>query len=410
MYTLVSAVGKSFASDGRWEEIEIGTLPFTEIYSTYLKVIAVLSNPFLPTDVSLNLGDIRLANGGSSKTFNQFLIDNGANALPTSERLPTLATKFARYADAFHAGYKVQPTHPTASPDADLPPADKPWLYLSRPDTDFTLFGKSCMVSVNGFFHRVETDPTGAWVVDGMKSRMVSGENQIGLVSFRELGTITHIPITENMVFKQNDTLLRHRAYLDVGQDISNKTVMLVIGGYLHLFDPKSFFRVGEQTLCINFQNMPLFERFHESQNFIDLSSLPMERNEENPTMLTVDDFLSDENLTAYLTLSQSFIVLLDNQEIFVDKEYVKNTKNPNMLISYTPPIFPLVNGIGKVAEYWYVPEVGQYSLRVKDNMWHQRLYNTRNPFQALNIADNRVPEDPVRHSRAFFLKIGTDI
>lgn len=415
MYSLVSAIGKSFASDGRWENIDISAMKMREIYATYIKVIAVLSNPFLQTptkQVSLDLTNIRTTAGSLDITFSEYLVQNGNKTLATSDRLPTLSTKYARWNDAFRAGYKVQPVNPNTAPDANLPTGDKEWLYLSRPNTDFNLFGKSCLVSINGFFHRTDYDATGAWVIDGMKSRNKSGDNKIGLLSFRELGSIRCKSITADMVYKQDPShRLRDRAYIDVGEDISNMTVMLVIGGYLHLLDPKTFFRVGTNLLAIDFNNYPMFERYHESLPWLDYSSLVIERT-DNPTQFSPDDFLTDANITALLTMSQSFIVLLDNSEIFTETEVVKKTKNPNMLISYkTEPKYPLFNGHGKLAEYFCIRDPGwRYSLRVLDNTWHHRLYNTTNPHKQISIADNRVPGQVTQQSHAFFLKIGTSI
>jgi len=411
MYNLISAIGEPRNGQSRWTDIDIGDMAMSNIYANYENVFAILSNTFLDHEVSLDLALIRQQYGSLSITFNEMLAGLGNAALPTSDTLPELKTRYAKYADAFHAGYKLAPTHPVFSPDAQLPPSEMPWLHMTRPDTDYVLFGKSCLVSVNGYYHRSETDATGVYVRDGNKSRVHSGHNQVGIYSFREVGEIRQVSITEEMLYKPNgDGEMRYRAHLDVGEDISNKTVFLVLGGYLHAYDSKTFYRTGNQLLTIDFNNLPLFERYQESRKYLDYSSMPFERAPVNDSQIAVNNFLSDENLTAYLTLSQSFLVIMDEPNIFVTQQDVHRTKMPGTFVAYTPPIFPLVVGHGRTANYWYTKEDGQYSITCVDSFLHDWVFNKTDPFKQGNIGDSRVPETPVGHSPGFFLQIGRDI
>lgn len=415
MYTLVSAIAKSFASEGRWESVAIGDMPLSQIYSTYVKVYAVLTNPFVTGQVSLDLAQVQAAEGGLSLTFNQFLVQNGTGMLPTSTTIPTLNPQYAEYKDAFKAGYKVQPVNAQAAPDAQLPASDKTWLYLTKNDAsgqsiDFELFYRSCMVSVNGYFHAIDAIPTAAWVMDGMKSRNISGQNQIGILNFQKMGSLQYAPITESMIYKQSsDQLYRNQMYVNLGVDTTNKTIMLVLGGYLHILDAKTFFRVSETAVAINFNNLPILERFHESLQYLDLSSLPFDRDDNDPTKLNVADFLSDENLVAYATLSQSFFVLLDTPEVFTEYDKVYTGKLTNILVSNQEPKYPLVNGHGKIADYWSVYEDGRWALTVYDNRWNHRTYNTVDWRNEVCVNSARQTQKVQEPSRAFFLKIGSD-
>lgn len=416
MYTLVSAIAKSFASEGRWESVDIGAMPLTEIYSTYVKVYAILTNPFVTGQVSLDLADVQAGESGLSITFNQFLTANGTAMLPTSTTIPTITPQYAQYKDAFRAGYKVQPINATAAPDAQLPLSDKTYLYLTKLDStgksiDFNLFFRSCMVTVNGYFHVLEASPTAAWVVDGMLSRNVSKQNQIGILNFQNLGTLTYVPITSGMIYKQNSSqVYRNQMYVNLGQDISNKTVMLVLGGYLHILDGKSMYRVGAQQVAINFNNLPILERFHESMEFLDFTNLPYLRDANDASKISVADFLSDANLVAYATMSQSFFVILDNPEIFIEYDQIQTGRLVDMLVSYQEPKYPLINGIGKVADYWSTFEDGKWSVTVYNNRWNWRTYNTTDWRNLPVVNKARQSYNPEQHSRAFFLKIGSDM
>ncbi len=411
MYNLLSAIGEPRNGESRWTDIAIGSMTLPSIYANYENVFAILSNTFLDHPVSLDLSKIQDQYGALDVTFNDFLAGLGNQALPTSDTLPELKTRYAKYADAFHAGYKLQPTHPVFAPDAQLPPSELPWIHMTRPDTDYALFGKSCLVSVNGYFHPSETDATGVYVRDGNKSRVLSGHNQVGIYSFREVGEIRQVPITPQMVYTpQGSGQMRYRAHVDLGEDITSKTVFLVLGGYLHAYDPVTFRRAGETQVSIDFHNLPLFERYQESRQYLDFSSMPFERAQFNDSQIAVNDFLSDENLLAYLTLTQSFFVILDTPNIFVSKQAVHRTKMPGAFIAYTPPVYPLVLGHGRTANYWYTKEDGQYSITCVDSFLHDWVFNKTDPFKQGNIGNSRVPETPVAHSPGYFLQIGRDI
>lgn len=411
MYQLVSAIGKTFANKGRWITVDAGGMTLADIYSVYSSFKITLTNPIFPQRVCLDMKDIRFKIIDFTVTFNQYLIDIADMTLPTSNVLPVFNTRYAKYSDVFRAGYSVMPVDRTASPDAELPPGAKEWLMLSRPNTDYTLFYNSCMVSVNGFFHYLDGNVNGVWVVDGMKSSTISNNNQISMLSFNGLGKLTYIPIKPSMVYKQNDRQdMSSTCYVNVGQDITNKTVILVIGGYMHLLDPKTFYRVGNNLLRVDFSNFPLLERYMESRKYIDMSSLPIERTIRNDSQIGIEDFMRDENIIAYMTLSQSFIVLLDNPDVFKEEQSLRTTPMPGMLISYVKPTWPLFNGVGKVADYWDVLEDGQWAISCIDNLYHNRIFDTVNPFEQNSVGDSRVPQDPAFLNRSYFLKIGADI
>jgi hypothetical protein len=416
MYTLVSAIGKSFDSEGRWEDVDIGDTPLYQIYSTYVKVYAILTNPFITGQVSLDLSQIQAVEGGLSITFNDFLTANGDTVLPTSTTIPTLNPRYAEYKDAFRAGYKVQPINATAAPDAQLPLADKTWLYLTKKDQlgnsiDFDLWYKSVMVTINGFFHRIDATTGGGYVVDGMLSNFKCRQNQIGILNFQNLGTLTYVPITSSMIYKQSsDQLYRNAMYINLGQDISNKTVLMSLGGYLCVLDGKTMSRVGLDSVKIDFNNLPVIERFHESVPYLDFSALPYQKDANDESLIVVADFLSDANLVGYATMSQSFFVILDNSEVFIDYEYPRVGRIVNKLIAYDEPKYPLINGLGKVADYWYVYEDKQWAISTYDNKYNNRTYDTIDLRNAVMVNKARQSQDAMRHSRAVFLKIGTDL
>lgn len=409
MYQLISAVAKQLAGAEQWSNIDITTTPLNELFNTYSKLIVTLSNPFLPTNVAIDLNSIRSSLAGHTITFPEFLILNGNKTLVALPNIPSLEPKYAKYADAFHAGYKVEAIGPRTSITSLLPAIDKTWLHMTKAGVDYNLFYKNCLVNVNGFFHLTDYDTNGMYVIDGMRTQHKSRQNQIGIYSFRDVGNLTFLPITKNMLFKREQSVAyKDEVHLDAGMDLSNKTVLLILGGYLHVLDNKTVIRVSSSEFKLVTANLPLIDRYYESEPYLDLSSLNLSKSGHNVNQIAVSDLYSDASIESYLTLSQSFFVILDNTSIFINNVHVKKTPFPNMFISFNKPEFPLVVGLGKVTNFWYTLEDGQYSLTCHDTMRSNRVYDTIDQRNAISVDDSCITTNPFVQSNAYMLQIGT--
>jgi len=411
MYTLVEAIARPIGGGGRWTAIALGDMLLPSVFSTYDQVLATLTNPYLSGKVCLDLATIRADYGSQDITFNSFLEVQGNVTLDTSDTLPVLKTRYAKYNDAIRAKYHVQSIHPSAALDAQLPASERTWLLMTKAGLDYNLFYESALVSVNGFIHPTDVSQDGIYVKEGMVSRNMSGKAEIGVYSFRELGKLSFVPITPEMVYKQDASqLFKDRAHVDLGIDVSNKTVMLVLGGYFHVLDERTFYRVSDSAFAVVFNNLPLFDRFYDSRKYIDLSSLNVEISDNNPSHFSVEDLLSDAALRAYLTLPQSFFVILDNPNVFVEYAPVRTTMLPGLYISDVPPAYPLLSEIGKMVNYWYHYENEQYSITATDAYRHDYNYRTVAARNALSLGDTRNTARPLANGDLRYLQIGADL
>jgi hypothetical protein len=407
MYQLISTIAKAIDANEEWSEPDISSIPLNILFTLYSKIIVILSNPFLSGNVAVDLDTIRNSIAGLNITIVEFLVQNGNNTLVALDNIPSLTPVYAKYVDGFHAGYKVLPITPTGSSNPNIPIHDKTWLKLTRPNTDYNLFYKSCLVSVNGFYHLTDTDNTGIYVVDGMKSLELSNQNNFGIYSFRELGALSFIPISSSMVYKQNtDQVYKDSACINLNVDISNKTIILVLGGYLHILDDKTFKVISKTSIKVFFNNLPFLDRYFESKNFIDLSTLPLSKTSVNKNQISITEFFSDENILAYLTLSQSFVVLLDNTNISLNKIPVRGSSLPDMFIGYCEPKYPLVTGAGKTSNYWYTYEDGLYSINTVNSIRNNPIYDTIDPTKVHSVSNSNIPNNPLKNSDAYLLEI----
>lgn len=410
MYQLVSAIARSNKAGARWASLDIGSMLLGDLASQYEKVYAVLTNPFYTGEKTLDLANIESLQPSPARTFNEFLTDIGTQTLPMEDHTYSITTRYVGYSDGFKANYKIQPISPLGHIGSNIQPADRDWLSVTRDETDMDMFFKNCLVTVNGFIHRTDGDGERVYVMDGMKSCRHSGMNTLGITSFLNVGELEFLTITPDMIYKREvDVPYISRMYINSQVPRPGKTPMLVLGGYLHVLDAETFMQVGEHQFAINFQNFPLLDRYFDSVKMIDLDPLGLDHQPSNPMRIDVAELRSDAVLVKYATLSQSFLVFVDNPRIFVERHGLGRSRIWNTYISDVKPQWPLVVGAGKFSDYWSVYEDKKWALTNKDGVRNNYDFHTTTEENIVCVDDARLPWNRTTLSLAHFLKIGTD-
>lgn len=411
MYTATLARGVKKGVNQRWQTIDISTITVANLFDQYRKVILTLQTGLPVVTVYLDMDNVRVQYSTYPGTVAAWLIEMGDIALPTVTVEPALRTRTARFMDAFRAGYDVKPYNALYA--ENVPMVDRVDALLSRasPVADYSLFYNTTLVTVNGFYHRTDLSAgKGIVVYKATESVKKANQNQIGLLTFDGMCNIQTHPITEAMIYKQDpDVPYSTAAYINTNLDLTDKNIVFVIGGYLH-FIKDIVTQVGLNLFKIDFANYPLFDRFYEMRNHLNVSSFTLSTSTVNPDQIAVAELQTDENIKALLLMSQSFMVVLDTPHLYTEKNYVKSNGYPASYTGYTTPNKSLVTGLGRHSEYWYREEDGQYILTVYDNAVSNRIYNTVNPYLENSIGASELPTDPVYLSGAYFLEIGRDL
>jgi hypothetical protein len=421
MYSAVGAIGVKKGLNKRWEQIRLTDYKVSELFDQFRKVILTLTLNQSTDRLYCDLQQLAPRYASYSLRVSDMLIELGSESLTLLVNPPVISTRTAKFRDAHASRYTVTPVSPLYGINAAIENRTAVMLTRENPVTDYRYFKKRCMVSINGFYHMIDTDnKSGVLVYDAMTSLRISKQNQIGLYSFSDVCDIEYVPIAPSMVHKRltPDMVAGLRApepyassgFIKLNKDLTNKTVLLVLGGYLHVPESLLYSQVGTDEFKIDFLNYPLFDRIYESMNYIDLSSLGLTNDIRNKTQFSTQQLLSDEVLLKYMTLSQSFFVILDTPEVFVNRQYIKKTGMPGMFISYNPPMYPIVVGNGRMPEYWSTHEDGQYSLTVYDNTVRQKTYNQANAKALNSISGSDLSVDPELMSGAYFLELGCDL
>lgn len=407
MYTIVSAIGVPFGVNQRWQIVELVSYPVWQLFTDY-RVCQITLIPEGSTDfVYLSLKDIAASYSTYPGFFEQLLQELGNEALPTTPTGVVMSKSEATYTDAFRVGYKATPVD---SDNIAIPNLDNQLfshVRLERKDAkiDYDFFQNHCLVSVNGYYHQTTTDGVNGVVVqDAMKSVRISKQNQVGLWSFSNLCSLKTVTKAEC-----STSITGTSATLTLPGSLTDKYVFLILGGYFVPVDSSALMQVAPNAFTIRFDLLPMLHRYVESSNYIDVSSILGNATPANPNALQVGDLLTPAAIEAWLSLSQTFFVVLDKKEIFIERQAIKRIGQASRYISYQEPKYPLVLELGRQPAYWSVQENTQWSLNIANNRQADVMYEV-NPLPDTIKAVEDLPGMPGHLQYAHLLQLGSDV
>lgn len=420
MYTLLRAYARPQGVGNRLtlqDVTAVGNTPVTQLNGLYRDLKLVFSHQ-VNVDQDLlfdfaNQFENYLPKDAESLTLNQWLVKRGNASLPTKP-VSGVRTLTALVASPIDAGYHVDMTLPGARPNDSVPRSAKRDLLLTHETVSPKTAYENVLVSVNGFFHPTDYSDWGLAVHEGGRTVIRSNLNTISLMSFANLGGVSILPITADMLSgfpPDASEPMAGSVYLNAQQiDWSSKTAVLCLGGRLIPLG-KAFSAIGPGEFRFEVTKFPLLEHFYEADRYIDLESVKqtLSRRPEAPSMMAVEEFYNAKALTAYFTLPQSFIVAINSPGVFVDQELVESTQAPGTYITAKPPLGLLVNSLGRALDYYVEKELEQYVLSTDQDLIVQRTYNTTHWRNNLAVDSKRPTVKPFLKSRARMLTFGLD-
>lgn len=410
MYQLVSAIAQLKAAASPWAVVNLSTLTLSQIDSNYSEAYLRVKSPFWTQDRTMRFREITQQYTQRSHTIAQFFNAIGNTTLPSTDGLASITKGRVKYADAYWAGYKLQrgkylesPTTIPTTDEADL-------LIMKKQGVDARVFHKNCLVTINGLIHRVDADSQYIYVLEGGRTNYHSRRNEVGIINFKDVGELECVSITPDMLFKAHpDQPFSNQLFIKSPVSAEGKTAALVMGGYLFLLDNLTFFRTAEDIFCLDTQSIALLDRFFESRKLIDLSSLGLETNGAHDAQISRAQLFSDEVLTKWLGLSQSFLVFIDSPNINVERVQLAPTQIARQYLVYEAPTKPLISGFGLVQPYWVQEDDNVFSVTIGDNQRPNYLFHKTPAGKAPMPADNRIPYNLESYSRAYFMDIESE-
>lgn len=405
---LTRSVGSQWQKDSV-TEVHLETKSIFDIFANYSKIYLILTNNMVAGITYVDMDIFKEQYSSSSLTLSELLVLNGDNTLEYVDSIPDTTIKYAKYGDAFRAKYKIDTTIIGVSLPDNYPEEDKKDLVLQRPlyNTDMTTIHSHCLVSVNGYFHMTDTDGTKAYVYEGGNTLHKSKLNALGILSFLDIGQLTKIQLDPTRILAEaDDGFLKDKIIFSVEQDLTNKSYMLVLGGYLIFPSFNTFWQSGENTFSLDLNKLPYVERIFESDLYLDLSHLELSDQILGDHVYSAPELWSDETIKKYMTMSQSYLVLVDIPNLYTEKIFLKNSNTPGFFTAYQDPTLPLFINYGKIAEYWKTFEDGYWAVNVNDSYLRNYIITQQNIQNSIGINDHLDPTKPFTYSRGYLLNI----
>jgi hypothetical protein len=411
MYVYVKAICLARTAGSQWTEQNIVNHVVFSIYDTFAKVYIELSHPALTQNIYVDLDSLRFEFSSYSGTLLDLLtlIDN--RTLETVPNLPSTGIKYVKYSDAIQSQYKIDICKIGINLPYNYPDEDRPDLVLTRPKfkTDLSLIHSHCLVTVNGYAHMTDTDGEKAYVVDGGKTLQHARMNKLGILSFLDIGRLNKVKIDPANIASQSATSsLYSKTYFSVNADLTKKTCILILGGYIVMLEQGVFWQTNSNTFALDWTKLPYVERIFESERYLNLSELGLTKDINNPNLYSLPEIVSDAVIKKYMTMSQSFMVVVDKEYLLTKKIAIKHSNLPGMFITYQDPTYPLFVGHGKIAEYWKTHEGTdqKWLLTVADSYYENFIISQQASTNLNLISNNQVPYKGFYNSRGNMLEI----
>lgn len=410
MYTYVRSLVLNRRANAQWEEAHLSTTKLFDIYNQFSKIIHVLTHPSFPSELYIDFTGLKSQILNLEVTLAAWLVSIADTALPMLDHLPTSKINYIQYSDANQAGYvaqldKIGVNHPEGYPKSALPD-----ISLTRPlsDTVCSLLHTKALVTVNGYLHLTDTDGSKLYVKDAGKTLNASGMNNLGIVSFARFADIKKIPCNNSMISGEVNRPLYDVLDIQLPEAIGSRSFMLSLGGYLITPEPGRCWQLGNDIIRISLAAYPFIERFIESRRYLDLSSLEMTINLNDPGAFNPQELTSNAVIRKYMTLSQTFVILVNSPNLFTRKLYIEHMGVPGLFTTQQEPVYPLVSGHGKFSDYWKREEDGYWAISIVDGPINNYILDYRSMADLQVLNDARLPGRTYDRTQGFLLEIGT--
>jgi len=413
MYTLDTAYVRHNSRNGRWEEDNIADRSVQALLSDGTDVWMFLLYPSITQPRAVLLEDIRnLTNGvANGTTVQEWLTALGNRTLPFHDEVPSFETHYVKYANAWHAGYHIEPITRIGTLSQQGSKWDKEDLLIWRKDVEPETLARNAMFTINGLFHPAEWGPEGVHIHMGNRTLRQTNDNQIGVHSFANVGQLSYVPITPDMVTSQREGAPLHTGVyvtLPDGVDMEGKTFLVVLGGYLQVLG-KTYTRVGERTYRIELANLMMVERFYDSWKDLNLAEiLGFTQYDYNDTLFEVKEILKDETVRKFLTMPQSFFVAVETDSFFQEIVAVESSGLPGRYYDHETTRYPLMGAYGRMLEYHPIEEDGITVMCTTPNQRHNYDFFRRPWTKSEGIDAGRYPYRPYTHTHAFYRLMGS--
>lgn len=407
MYKYIQGSAVANSAPGVWNPVQLNELTFAQIFTDFSGALAEIEVIELKRRYTLDLWDLPTTLRFLPISFGEWLISIGNQTIPLMDTAPNKDRVYATYRDLWTSGFQVQSYNRNIAVEQELTLDQMIDAIATKADVDYSVIDKHALFVVNGLVHNSVSIPEGLVVQDAGRSLQASKENRIGLINFEAIGEVNRYPITADMLLPATEDLPHKEAvYIKLPNiPTGDKTVGIVIGGYLHLLD-NAYDQVGSNLLKVNLRDYPLVERYWILKQNTDVSTIKLTPFANRKDKLDFTELTTDENITALLTLSQSFVVTIDAVGLGIQRVMAHQAELAGRYIAYDKPLYPLISDTGRLINYTSYAAKHDYVVRTSDYFLTNYMRNTY-PYESKHYNTNhRYVHRPTQYQDAFWLQI----
>lgn len=404
MYQLVMAYGILRDAEGLHQPVTIDNLSLSQIFNQYSNLYAVVTSTTDPTEVAIDVYKLPYQVRFLSLTLQQWFSTIGTATLQT-EPVPTGPRQvFVQHWNLHQEDFDIRLANSQLHPDIPLETDQEIDVLLRKPGANYENIVKYGLATINGFLHRLDWNQHGVYAIGAGRSRHQSGKHRVGLLDFQHIGPLSVLGITPNMLYKRRpEQPYTEAVYIELPEPIGQRKVLLSIGGWLHIAE-KDFQIVGDTVLRIDFRNYPWFKRFIQTKDWLNLDSLDLAP--EDNGSYSIAKLNADATLERWLTLPQSFVVLVDTGELAYGFSELESTQLPGRYYSAVKPQYPVIVGDGRLAEPIVTFERHKWVLAVDNAFRDNVVLDTTAWAVNQTVAYRRESAMPFDYAQAKFLHL----
>lgn len=410
MYQLIEAKVLDGTTFGNWQEKDLSAVRMVTLFQLYPSCIIYVYDVTNDQNGWIDLYQIPVLIRTSVQTLTQYL--SLATGLPilVDDPYAQRGDNYVRFLFAQSYEFYMKGVNNAFSFDEDLLPDQRVDILLSKDGiTDYTTIVNTGLFTVNGLFFRPwPNDGVGITLNDAGKSAAKYNDNRVGMLDFSNIGTVTTLPITSDMIQGGGtSTPLARGFFINTATSLSGMTAGLVLGGKLFFLDGVVNI-VGETKVLINTQMIDLMALFYETYETLDYSTLGLTANANFPDQFVAAEFTTDAIVKNFFMHRQSFLVLVNAVNLTRESIQLKETGVPGIYLSPTDtqPDLPVQIGNGFIGEYNIEQRDGFWVLSVPRYEQDNYFYRTTARDDIGILRDMRYGVKPKRTSGARMLVI----
>lgn len=418
MYILDDLIAKTKIPGSKFTKVtNKDSLSVDDLLSSYRDIHLILSHQAMEGKVLvLKVSDIYSTLMGSNRTLTiqEWLESLGSLTLPVSENGWKLVEGKVVQSDLLDSGFKAMLVDIKNQESSHKHREDMVNIKLTDDSDKYYQYGEHCIFSCNGLLHLHDYSDKGIFLEGAGRSTFLENKAQFSSLSFKALGKVKAIPITKEMIRRHNGGKYHNGFYLSLGTEESllNKTVLLSICGVLH-YNDQNYSVISDSEIKVHWAGIGFLNRYIDFKHKIDWGLIEDRVGipSEDTTYVDAKAAEEDDVILHALQMSQTFIIVVDVDNISYDKRVLERTGLPGRFISHGVPVGPVVLANGLLNPCRIREESNNvYSVTMADSWLRNRLEDTRGPHSSGNVMSNDKSQWPKYLGDGFMLNISTEV